>query len=60
MTEADDVLQGFFIGAITIISLVSIGCFIRQRIKYKNIFKQSPTIEDLTSIYTEDPQQPKL
>lgn len=55
MADADELLQGFLIGTFVLIGFSSISYCIRHRLQNKTTLKQSPSMEDLNSVSTEDP-----
>lgn len=55
--EADELLQGFVFALFTLCGASSLMYCIRLKLKQTNSqMKQSDSMEDLTSISTEDPQ----
>lgn len=56
MVDSDDILQGFLAATFVICGISAIGYCIRNRMKNQTGLKQSPSMEDLTSVSTEDPQ----
>jgi len=52
---SDEIFQGFFIGAISLIGLsIGVWCFKKCRTE-KPTMKKSPSTEELSSVSTEDP-----
>lgn len=55
MTISDDVLQGIVITIFTLVGVSAFGYCIRLRMQNKSTLKQSPSMEELNSVATEDP-----
>jgi hypothetical protein len=54
--SSDEIMQGFVISLFALCGISSaVYCF-RMYLKDRPTLKQSPSMEDLTSISTEDPQ----
>lgn len=54
--DADTILQGFVYALFGLCGASSLIYCIRLKLKEKVQMKQSPSMEDLTSVNTEDPQ----
>lgn len=53
---SDEIMQGFVLTLFGLCGISSLGYCIRMYLKRSPPIKQSPSMEDLTSIQTEDPQ----
>ncbi len=60
MAEADNILQGVLIGSFLFIGIASFSYCIRIRMKNNSSFKQSPSMEDLNSVDTTDPEHSEV
>lgn len=54
--NSDDALQGIFIASFTAIGIATLVYTIWKKCKNNSGMKQSPSMEDLTSISSDDPQ----
>ena len=58
MADADNILQGLLIGSLSFVGVITLVHCVRKRVQHRSItMKQSPSMEDLTSVETTDPQQ---